>query len=223
MNACRDNKGRFLKGVDISEEERLKRSIRMKKRWESGTFTGTKGIPATAERKKKVSESMKGKMPKNIDTLNKNKIGAGNPMFGKTTSLKQKEVVSKLKKGIPRTAEVRKKLSIIHKQRVVDGLHNSWKGGVTPENKIIRRSLEFKFWREAVFKRDNWTCVHCGKRGVTLHPDHIKPFAFFPELRFDVENGRTLCVDCHKKTDTYGRKSIDKYGTQNSKTTRGEV
>ena len=40
--------------------------------------------------------------------------------------------------------------------------------------------------------------------GGVLHADHIKPFAFFPSLRFDLENGRTLCVECHKKTPTFG-------------------
>jgi 5-methylcytosine-specific restriction endonuclease McrA len=40
-----------------------------------------------------------------------------------------------------------------------------------------------------------------------LQADHIKPFAHHPELRFDVNNGRTLCVPCHRKTDTYGGRS----------------
>lgn len=35
--------------------------------------------------------------------------------------------------------------------------------------------------------------------------DHIKSFKDHPELRTDLQNGRTLCVDCHRKTDTYGR------------------
>ena len=70
--------------------------------------------------------------------------------------------------------------------------------------------------------RDNFACVKCDIVGGQLQVDHIKPFAVIlhendiktfeqaincKEL-WDINNGRTLCVDCHKKTDTYG------YGTQ---------
>ena len=59
-------------------------------------------------------------------------------------------------------------------------------------------------WRMAVFQRDNFTCQHCGARGGRLNAHHIKPFKAHPELRHDLANGQTLCVPCHKKTDTYG-------------------
>lgn len=78
-----------------------------------------------------------------------------------------------------------------------------WRGGVTEQNKAIRSSFEYKQWRRAVFVRDDYTCRDCGSRGVELHADHIKPFAHHPEYRFDINNGRTLCVECHKKTPTY--------------------
>jgi predicted restriction endonuclease len=82
-----------------------------------------------------------------------------------------------------------------------------WRGGVYPENKRIRCSLEYKLWRDAVYKRDNYTCIFCGVRGGKLEADHIKPFAYYPELRFAIDNGRTLCVPCHKTTDTYQNKA----------------
>lgn len=85
----------------------------------------------------------------------------------------------------------------------------SWKGGVSNINKRIRASAEGRKWRKKVFERDNYTCVFCGIRSkvgvkVYLNADHIKPFALYPELRFELSNGRTLCTDCHRKTDTYG-------------------
>lgn len=80
-----------------------------------------------------------------------------------------------------------------------------WKGGVSTENEILRHSLEYRLWRKAVFERDNYTCIWCRQRGGILNADHIKPFAYFPELRFAIDNGRTLCIDCHKKTYTYGK------------------
>lgn len=81
-----------------------------------------------------------------------------------------------------------------------------WRGGKSTEAHKIRESAEYRIWRTSVFKRDNWTCVFCKQRGGKLEADHIKPFAYFPELRFEITNGRTLCVPCHKQTDTYGKK-----------------
>lgn len=87
--------------------------------------------------------------------------------------------------------------------------HYKWRGGITKESTKIRTSKEYALWRTAVFQRDNYTCVWCGARSAKSRPtflnaDHIKPFAYFPELRLAIDNGRTLCTDCHKKTDNYG-------------------
>lgn len=62
------------------------------------------------------------------------------------------------------------------------------------------RDCKYKEWRSKVFERDNWTCQTCGKRGVYLEPHHIKGWAKYPELRYEVENGVALCIECHKLT-----------------------
>lgn len=85
--------------------------------------------------------------------------------------------------------------------------HHNWQGGITPLNKQIRNSLEYKLWRETVFIRDDYTCQLCGLRGAYMHADHIKSFSEYPELRLALDNGRTLCIPCHKQTDNFaGRK-----------------
>jgi hypothetical protein len=58
----------------------------------------------------------------------------------------------------------------------------------------------------AVFERDGFTCQECGATKIFLNADHIKPWATHPDLRYDVDNGRTLCVPCHQATPTWGNK-----------------
>lgn len=82
----------------------------------------------------------------------------------------------------------------------------AWKGGVT-KTRGDRWSKEYRRWRNAVLRRDNHTCTNCGatKETAIIQTDHIRPWSKYPKLRYEISNGRTLCWDCHKRTDTYGR------------------
>ena len=120
---------------------------------------------------------------------------------GRVFSKERNKKISIANKGKRPSEETRIKMSIAQKKRtdLKGENHPNWKGGITPINKKIRDSEEYKLWREAVFKRDNFTCIWCGIVGGKLNADHIKPFCLFPELRFAIDNGRTLCEECHKK------------------------
>lgn len=107
------------------------------------------------------------------------------------------------KKMPPFTTEHRRKLSLSK----MGSNSPFWRGGVSKEHKRIRETLEYRLWRESVFTRDKWTCVWCGQVGGKLNADHIKPFAYYPELRFAIDNGRTLCEPCHRTTDTFAGKA----------------
>jgi len=81
----------------------------------------------------------------------------------------------------------------------------AWRGGVT-RTRGDRWSKEYRRWRNAVLRRDNHTCIWCGatKETSIIQVDHIKSWSEYIDLRHDIDNGRTLCWYCHKKTDTYG-------------------
>jgi hypothetical protein len=141
---------------------------------------------------------------KKLTEEQKRKISNSNK--GRKTSEATKDKLRKKHLGKKLSLEHRKKLSISHLGKATGEKNCNWKGGITPINKKIRHSHEYKLWRTAVFERDDYTCIWCGVRGVNLHADHIKPFAYYPELRFAIDNGRTLCIRCHEKTDTYRKK-----------------
>lgn len=102
--------------------------------------------------------------------------------------------------------------------------NNAWRGGITRIQDKIRQLPEYKLWRQTIFIRDDYTCQNqsCGLRGGDKHVDHIKQFALILQENkittieqalqcsqlWDINNGRTLCVPCHKQTDTYLKKLI---------------
>jgi hypothetical protein len=214
----------MIKGFKATPETRLKMSM------------AKKGVKFSDEHRnnirlanigKKLSEETKLKI---INTkksrVYKSQAGVNNPMFGKHPSPETLEkmrlaqigrkhsAATKLKmslyaKGRPKSQEHIKKMSENMKGKWVGSNHPNWKGGITEVNQSIRNSEEYKLWRLAVLKRDNYTCIWCGFKSkgtkpADIHADHIKPFSLFPELRFAIDNGRTLCVPCHRSTETWG-------------------
>lgn len=74
----------------------------------------------------------------------------------------------------------------------------NWKGGTSrTERQVMMGRIEYIQWRNAVFIRDNFTCQVCNQYAGYLHADHIQSWAEYEDLRFEVSNGRTLCVPCH--------------------------
>lgn len=118
------------------------------------------------------------KHKKKISEHHKNTKGFGKWMAGKKLSEKWRKNISKGMTGEK---------------------HWNWKGGIDLENRRIRRSLEYIIWQQKVFKKDYWTCRLCGYKGKDIVAHHLKLFSEFPELRFSIDNGITVCRSCHKK------------------------
>ena len=76
-----------------------------------------------------------------------------------------------------------------------------YKGG---ESRNHHCGLVYKKWRISVFERDNYTCQECGRRNIEglnlyLEAHHKFSWKIFPEFRYKLWNGITLCRECHKK------------------------
>ena len=70
-------------------------------------------------------------------------------------------------------------------------------GFSTTEQHMARNNTYYKEWVRKVFDRDNYTCQCCGKRGSNLNAHHLYNFSDYPDLRYDINNGITLCEACH--------------------------
>lgn len=76
--------------------------------------------------------------------------------------------------------------------------HPCWKGGITSMVQRGRGGRKYRMWRTMVLERDGYKCIWCDSK-EQLEADHIKRWSDYPKLRYNVDNGRTLCLKCHNK------------------------
>lgn len=101
-----------------------------------------------------------------------------------------------------------------NKGRLSGKKNPNWKGGIYPLYETIRKMIEMKVWRDKVYRRDNYTCQICmDNKGGNLNAHHIIPFykiiknfksieeARNCKLLWNINNGITLCRECHKKVE----------------------
>ena len=89
----------------------------------------------------------------------------------------------------------------IFKVEIINGEIVIYTGKKPSEKKDrdYRKNKQYQDWRKSVFERDEYTCQSCLKKGGELNAHHIKTFKEFVDLRYEIENGLTLCIECHRK------------------------
>ena len=100
--------------------------------------------------------------------------------------------------------ERRKPLSFLRERRVFS-LHGPRgrfvRGGEIAVSDMYHRARHLR-WRELVLRRAKYLCEECARYGRTTPATvahHIKHADEYPELRYDVTNGRALCAACHNR------------------------
>ena len=134
---------------------------------------------------------------KNLQPHSKMKERWEDPEYKKRVS----EAISRGRKGIKFSPEHIENLSKSHKGKFTGENHHNWKGG-KKSDRGHGQLIEYKVWQLSVYERDEFTCQMpgCGNRGNKLNAHHIKKWSDYIELRFDINNGITLCKGCHDKT-----------------------
>ena len=150
-----------------------------------------KGKYHTAETKLKMSLWQKGRPSPTKETRRKmSKSHKGINVWSKGGK-QTEETKEKMRK--PKTKETKEKMGIAQIKRYD-------KIGRKKHKRYyhLSNSKKYRQWRSDVFTRDNWTCQTCQVRGIYLEAHHIKSWAKFPKLRYEISNGVTLCQECHK-------------------------
>ena len=211
-----------MKNREFSEEHRRKLSIARKGKYIPGTGF-QKGHTVSEKTRRKISQAQRGKRlseetKRRLSEANK---GVKHPNWGKHLSEETKNKMRDTKiKQYKNNPELINKISNSVKKlwqnkdyiEKHSGEKNpNWKGGLTKREETLahRLRVELKNWAKEILERDNYTCQKCGMRfrekGI-MEVHHVKPVSKYPSLALDIENGITLCKNCHCKTESYGKK-----------------
>jgi hypothetical protein len=169
-----------------------------------------KGKPRSQESRDKIKASVTPELRAKIAASNKRRIWteemrvkqsqtSSDRLQGHSVSAQTREKLARFHTGLKASVQTRARMSA-KKQKENNA---NWRGGIADPNRLLRNSLLGKLWIRAVFVRDNFACQECGQRGGALEAHHIQPFSYYEEARFDVDNGKTLCVKCHDEFDKF--------------------
>lgn len=93
--------------------------------------------------------------------------------------------------------------------------NGNWKGGLTPERQLARSNGLYSNWRKEVYEKDWYTCQCCGRsKNIEKQAHHIYSFSEYDDLRYDIDNGITMCKECHYTTESGSFHNT--YGTTNN-------
>lgn len=92
--------------------------------------------------------------------------------------------------------------------------HGNWQGGITGKRQSLMMVKKYREWRDAVFKRDGYICQKCNEWSRNLNAHHILDYKTHKEKIYEIDNGITLCENCHRKFHKlYGRTKLSKQMT----------
>jgi hypothetical protein len=185
----------FKKGHVMSDEAKAKISL------------AQKGKLIPQEERERISRALMGHpvSPETREKIRQGNLGKKNPHPGYICSEETRRKRSQTEMGHLVSAETRAKMS-------------AWQKGTKKtlsERVTLRGGRDYMDWQEAVFKRDGCRCQKCGKKDKKLNAHHLWSFLANEDLRFNVDNGVTLCRKCHIRFHSmFGNKDNTPYQFQ---------
>ena len=201
----REKMSSVMKGKEKTPEhiEKVKNALKV------GYASGK--LKVSEERKSKISKANKGRkrtvdICEKLSSILKEQYRKGKKSY--FSSIEFKSSQSDRIKNLWKNFKYREYMSKVHR---------------LDESKIIcqlRNHYQYRQWRNNIFIRDDFTCHNCIKRGGYLEAHHLTKFSdiFYKgniksleeglkySKLWDMNNGITLCVSCHKETDNYGNR-----------------
>lgn len=227
-----ENARRTRNRLGTTTSETAKLNISKSKRGKSSPKKGRTNTEMMGEEKARAlaekQREIRLLMPCALAEFSKNRAGKSNiEIFGESKAAEIAQKRREALKGKTYLEILGSEDKVLERNKKhASSMRKTWEQRWLEAPQESRDTTQYYEWQGAVLKRDNYTCQHCGisenelPKTISivdsyLHCHHIKSWVEYPEFRYEINNGMTLCSTCHRKEES--RLAIERQQRNSSK------